>query len=70
MVTSNLSCIASILFAHVNSTHINARKNYATLEINPKGVNLRPDDLDWIVRYQIGFFYSSSQCEQVCSHRS
>ena len=42
-----------------------ARKNYATLEINPNGLNLRPDHLDWIVRYQIGFFHSSSQCEQV-----
>ena len=37
----------------------------ATLEINPNGLNLRPDHLDWIVRYQIGFFHSSSQCEQV-----
>ena len=36
--TSDLSCIASpaILFANVNFTQSYARKNYATLEINPK----------------------------------
>ena len=30
------SCIASILFANVNFAHVYTRKNYATVEINPK----------------------------------
>ena len=42
-----------------------ARKKYATLEINSNGVNLRPDYLDWIVRYEIGFFHCTLQCGQV-----
>ena len=42
-----------------------ARKKYAKLEINPNGVNLRPDYLDWIVGYEIGFFHCTLQCELV-----
>ena len=42
-----------------------ARKKYATLEINSNGANLRPDYLDWIVRYEIAFFHCTLQCEQV-----
>ena len=26
--------------------------------------------LDWVVKYQVSFFHSSSQCEQVYSDRS
>ena len=35
-LTSDRSCIASILFANVNFAHVYTRKNYATVEINPK----------------------------------
>ena len=46
----DLSCIASILFANVNFTHVThvrtyARKNYATLEINLKVKGDKDDGL-------------------------
>ena len=68
MLTSDLSCgYTQATFHALPLLYLRtyARKKYATLEINSNGVNLRPDYLDWIVRYEIGFFHSSSQCKQV-----
>ena len=48
---SLFSYIASILFANVNFTHVTARKNYATVEIN---LNEQKNEFSLVVRASAG----------------